>query len=234
MDHERVHFNLARLKKGGHNFEVAVEPDLAVAFKSGKQMPVLDNIIRSDKIFSDVKKGTLAPENMMKQIFNTTDTLKIAEIILKEGEIQLTQEYRDKLKEEKRKRIIEIIRRNAIDPKTKLPHPAQRIENAMAEARVAINEFKSAEDQVDEVVKKIRIVLPISFETKKISVRIPSEYAGKAFGTISQFAKPQDEEWKNDGSYVCKVEIPAGLEPDFYEKINGLTRGSAETKVLEK
>lgn len=233
MDHERVSFNLARLKKGGQNFEVAVDADLAVAFKSGKAVNVKD-VIRSEKIFSDVKKGTLAPEHLLSQLFSTKDVNQVAAIILKEGEIQLTQEYRQKLMDEKRKKIVEIIRRNGVDPKTRLPHPSQRIENAFAEARVTINEFKSAEDQVDDILKKIRPVLPISFETKKISIRVPPEYSGKAYGTISHFAKPEQEEWRNDGSYACVIEIPAGLEADLYEKINAMSHGTAEAKVISK
>ena len=69
--------------------------------------------------------------------------------------------------------IIEIIRKNGVDPKTKLPHPAQRIKNAMDEARVTINEFRRAEDQVDGILKSIRPVLPISFEKRKIAIKIP-------------------------------------------------------------
>jgi len=233
MDHERVSFNLAKLKKGGQNFEVAVDADLAIAFKNGRDVDLKD-IIRSDNIFSDVKKGIFAHENEMKDIFNTTDTNQVATIILKEGEIQLTQEHRNKLREEKRKKIVEIIRKNGIDPKSRLPHPPVRIENAMAEAKVAINEFKSAEEQIEEIIHKLRPVLPISFEKRKIEIKISSEHAGKAYGTVSQFAKPQKEEWKDDGSYVCVVEIPAGLESDLYEKINNMTHGTAQTKVLEK
>ena len=233
MDQERVHFNLARLKKGGQNFEVAVDADLAIDFRNGKKIDV-ESIVKSDKIFSDVKKGTLAPENILHQIFNTSDMLQVAAVLLREGEIQLTQEHRNKLREEKRRKIVEIIRKNAIDPRTKLPHPAQRIENAIEEARVSINEFKSAEDQVEDIVKKLRPVLPISFETRKIAIKITPEHAGKAYGTISQFAKPMDEEWLNDGSYSCVVEIPAGLEPDLYERLNSMTKGTVQTKVMGK
>ncbi|PIN86784.1 ribosome assembly factor SBDS [Candidatus Woesearchaeota archaeon CG10_big_fil_rev_8_21_14_0_10_44_13] len=234
MEGERVHFNLARLKKGGQNFEVAVDPDLAVAYRNGKDIPLLDNVIRGNKIFSDVKKGTLAPENIIKQVFDTTDAVKVAEIILKHGEIQLSQEYRNKLREDKRRKIVDIIRKNAIDPKTKLPHPVQRIENAMEEAKVKIDEFKSAEDQIEDIVRKLKPIIPISMETKRISIRMPPEHAGKGYGAVSQFGKPQNEEWRNDGSYVCVVEIPAGLEADLYEKLNVMTKGSVETKVLER
>jgi ribosome maturation protein SDO1 len=232
MDKERVSFNLAKLKKGGVNFEVAVDPDLAIEHKKGKAVDIKE-VIRSEKIFSDVKKGVFAPENKMKELFKTTDTLAVAEIILKEGEIQLTEEYREKVREEKRRKIISTIVRNSIDPRTKLPHPPQRIENAFAEAKIKIDMFKTAEDQIDDIIKKLRPILPINFEKKRILIKFPAEYAGKAYAILSGFAKPEKEEWKNDGSFECEVEIPAGIEPDFYDKLNNATRGNVETKVMK-
>ena len=232
MDHERVSFNLAKLKKGGVNFEVAVDPDLAISHKNGKAVRIED-IIKSEHIFADVKKGILASETQMNQIFNTIAPLQVAEIILKEGEIQLTEEYRKKIREEKRRKIVEIIHKGAIDPRTKLPHPPQRIENAMEEAKVKIDEFKTAEDQIEKIIKALRIVLPLSFEKRKIMLRFTPEFAGKAYNVLSIFGKPQKEEWKQDGSYVCVMEIPAGIEPEFYDRLNNATKGSVETKVVE-
>ncbi|MFO8015908.1 MAG: ribosome assembly factor SBDS [Candidatus Woesearchaeota archaeon] len=233
MDQEKVSFNLARLKKGGQNFEIAVDADLAIDLRNGKDIDIRD-VVRSEHIFSDVKKGTLAPENLVRQTFGTEEPLEAARKIISEGEIQLTQEHRNKLREEKRRKIVDTIRRNAIDPKTNLPHPPQRIENAMEEAKIHIDEFKPADEQVEGIVKKLRPVLPLSFETKRLSVRLPPEHAGRAYGAVSDFAKPQKESWNNDGSYSCEIEIPAGLEADFYEKINGLTHGTAETKEIGK
>ncbi|MBU0535863.1 MAG: ribosome assembly factor SBDS [Nanoarchaeota archaeon] len=232
MDKERVSFNLAKLKKGGDNFEIAVDPDLAIDYKNGKSIDVKD-VVRSEKIFADVKKGVFAPELKMKELFKTADTLEVAAVILKEGEIQLTEEYREKQKEIKRKKIVSIINKNAIDPTTKLPHPVLRIENAMEEAKVKIDMFKTAESQVEDIVKKLRPIMPIRFEKKRIHIKFPAEYAGKAYGILSGFAKPEKEEWKNDGSFECIVEIPAGMEPDLYDKLNNTTRGNVETKVIE-
>ncbi|MFC1753707.1 ribosome assembly factor SBDS [Thermoproteota archaeon] len=232
MDKERVSFNLAKLHKGGVNFEVAVDPDLAIDYRTGKSVEIKE-VIRSDKIFSDVKKGLLAPENKMKELFKTTDTMSVAEILLKEGEIQLTEEYREKVREEKRKKIISTIVKNGIDPRTKLPHPPQRIELAMAEAKVKIDMFKTAEQQIEEIVSKLRPILPISFEKKRIMVKFPPEYAGKAYSILSGFGKPGKEDWKTDGSFECEIEIPAGMEPDFYDQLNNATHGNIETKVIE-
>ncbi|MBI1969435.1 ribosome assembly factor SBDS [Candidatus Woesearchaeota archaeon] len=232
FDKERVSFNLARLKKAGRNFEVAVDPDLAIEFKKGKPGMEVRDVIRSEHIFMDVKKGLFAPEKELASIFGTLDVLEIAKQILLEGEIQLTTEYREKMREAKRKRLVVLIARNAVDPRTGLPHPPQRIENAMDEAKIHLDDYKSAEDQMEEVLKQLRPVLPIKIEVKKIAVRVPPEFAGKAYPVIAQFAKPHKEDWLNDGSYACEVEIPGGLVPDFYDKLNHLTHGNVETREL--
>lgn len=233
MEQERVHFNLARLKKGGKNFEVAIDPDLAIQYRAGKSVDIRE-VIKSEKIFADVKKGLVAETSTLPQIFGTADPLAVASILLKDGELQLTAEFRNKLQEDKLKRVITLIARYAIDPKTKLPHPPLRIQHALDEAKVKIDVYKSAEEQLDSIVKKLQPILPIRIETKRIEVRIPPEFAGKAYPAIVRFAKPQNEVWNNDGSYQCTVDLPAGLEPDFYEHLNHLTHGGLQAKPIEK
>ena len=233
MDHEKVSFNLARLKKGGKTFEFAVDADLAIDFRNGKDIPISE-IVKSEKIFSDVKKGEIAVESDLSELFGSHDFAKIAPVILKEGAIQLTAEHRALLRDVKRKKIVDMIARNAMDPKTKRPHPPARIENAMEEAKVKIDEFKGAEDQLDDIVKKLRTNIPISMDLKKLEIIIPAKYAGKAAGIVHQFAKPKQETWDNDGAYTCVIEIPAGLEADFYDRLKHATEGYMESHTLDK
>ncbi|MFQ6054478.1 MAG: SBDS family ribosome assembly factor, partial [Methanosarcinales archaeon] len=40
-------------------------------------------------------------------------------------------------------------------------------------------------------------------------------------------------EWQSDGSWIGIIKIPAGLQTDFYGLVNRLTKGDAETKLLE-
>lgn len=232
-DKERISVNTARLKKDNLVFEIAVDADLAIALKNGKSIDVSD-VLKSRQIFSDVKKGLVASEHEMQKIFNTTNTGEVAKKIILEGEIQLTAEYRQKLREEKRKKILEMIHRNGVDPKTKLPHPITRIENAFAEAKVTIDEYKTAEDQLQDILKKIRPVLPISLEKAQIAVKVPATYAAKSYSTVKKFSTILKDEWQNDGSWVCRVEIPAGMKEEFFDKLNSLTHGDVETKVIEK
>ncbi len=229
---ENVSFNLARLKKDSYSFEVVVDPDLAMEFREKKKGEITD-ILKSDQIFSDAKKGLVVPSSLMMTVFKTIDKENIAETIIKSGEIQLTSEYREKKREEKRKRIIAIISRNGVDPKTHFPHPPQRIENAINEAKPKIDEFKSAEDQVKDIVSGLRHILPIRFETKEVALKIPADYAAKSYSVVKDLSKILKEEWQSDGSWVIVVEVPGGLENDLYDKLNSLCHGEIESKLLK-
>lgn len=231
MDQERVSFNLARMKKGGKTFEVVVNPDEAIAYKKGKQID-LKEVLRGEQVFSDAKKGVLAPESDMKALFNSSEPLKVASIIIKEGEIQLTTEYRDKLREEKKKKILHLIHRNAADPKTKLPHPMTRIENAFEQAKCRIDEFRTAEEQVDEIVSKLRTILPLKIEQVELEIDIPPQNAPQAYGMLKRTGDVKKETWTNDGGLIVRLQIPAGLQEEVMDKLNSLTHGGASIKLL--
>jgi len=222
---------IAKLRTHNQNFEILVDCNLAIALKEGKKVDMKD-VLAAEAIFSDAKKGTEASENAMKEIFQTSNPEEVAKLIIQKGEIQLTSEYRADLKEQKRKQIINIIHTNGVDPKTHLPHPPQRIENAFVEAKFHVDEFKSVQEQVQEALKKLRPILPIKFEVKEIAVKIPSEFAAKSYQVLNSFGTKLKEEWLNDGSLSTVLEIPGGLENDFYDKLNSLTHGNVETKVL--
>jgi ribosome maturation protein SDO1 len=233
FDKERVSMDIARLRKGSNVFEIVINPDLALDYRNNKPVDLRDILI-DEKIFSDAKKGMLASENEMEKLFKTAEPLRVAEIILKQGDVHLTADYKAKLLEEKRRRIISIIQTNGVDPRTKLPHPATRINNAFEEAKVKIDEHKSAEDQIEDVLKALRPILPIKFEVKKVEIMLPAKYSGKLHSIVKGFGKILKQDWNNDGSVSAVVEVPGGLEPDFYDKLNNFTSGSVETRTLNE
>ena len=204
---------IARLNKQGKHFEVLVDCEKALDFRSGKAS--IDDALITTDIFKDVKKGEHASENEMKSLFNTENKKEIAEIIIKKGEIQLTTEYKGKLREEKKKQIIALISRNAVDPKSNIPHPPQRIENAMEEAKVKVEEFKSAEEQVQNIVKSISSIIPISYEIKKVQIGIPANVAARSYSIIKHYAIIKHETWLADGTLSVELEVPAGLQNDL-------------------
>ncbi|MBU0979650.1 MAG: ribosome assembly factor SBDS [Nanoarchaeota archaeon] len=228
---EKLHINVARLKKAGDVFEVVVDPDKAMEYRQGKAD--LSDVIQSDEVFHDAKKGELASEQLMQKVFNTDDKDKIIEAIIKHGEIQLSGNYRTKMLEEKVKQIVNHIHRNAIDPKTGYPHPPDRIRNAMTAAKVHVDDQKSAEEQIPGIVKAISSVLPISIEVRKLELVIPAEYGAKCYSTIKGMARIMTDRWMNDGSWHGQVEVAAGLQQELLDKLNAMTHGNITTKIME-
>jgi len=223
---------IAKLKKEGKTYEIFIDSEKALEFRKGKSVSVND-IIVTEEIFYDAKKGTKASENEMKKIFGTDDKLEICKIIIKDGYVPLTAELLRKDLEMKRKQIVNFIHRNVVDPKTGKPHPPQRIDAAMTEAKVRIDESKSAEQQVQDVIDQIKIIIPIKFEVREISVKILPQYSGRAFSIIKQFGRILNENWLNDGSLSVTVEIPAGIQEEFEVELNKIAKGTVETKILK-
>lgn len=233
FDRERYSLNLAKLKKGGEMFEVVVNPDTIIDFKNKKLDDVRDAIMY-EKVFYDAKKGLEASHEHMKSLFGTDDVLVMCKKIIDEGEIQFTQEYREQKRLEKRNKIIDIIVRNASDPRTGFPHPRVRIESAMEEAKVRIDDMKEAEDQVNEIVSKMKPILPIKLAIKEIEVKIPAIFGVRSYSIIEKFGKIVADNWLSDGSRLCSVEIPAGMQNDFFDALNKLTHGNVESKIVRE
>ncbi|MEM0475406.1 MAG: ribosome assembly factor SBDS [Candidatus Norongarragalinales archaeon] len=221
---------IARLEKNGERFEILVDPKAGFEYKIGVRK-TLDNVLVAEEVFSDARKGERASAAAVKKIFGTNDVNEVARRIFADGELQLTTEQRRKLVEEKRARIVALIARTAVDPRTHAPHPPQRIERAMEEARVHVDAFKSAEEQVPAAIEALREIIPISVENARLAVKIPAEHSARAFGLLKEFGL-QREEWGEDGSLFCVCEFPAGLQGEFAEKLNKLTSGQAQTKSL--
>ncbi len=223
--------NLAKWKKGADSFEIVVNPDKAMDFKKG--IGDIRDVLVYPKVFSDAKKGMSAPENRMKTIFGTDDVNEVAKKIIHQGEVQVTSEYRNAQVKQKKQRIINIIHCNGVDPRTNAPHPLTRVEAAIDEAKIKIDEYKSAEEQVQAILKKILPIIPIKFVKKEIQLTIPAQYAGKSYQAVRQLCKILKETWNNDGSWTGLVEIPGGMEQELYDKLNNITHGTLTAEVKQ-
>jgi ribosome maturation protein SDO1 len=229
---KHIEINLAKIKKEGVVYEVNIDPDMAMEFKSGKAIDIRD-IVKSPLIFNDAQKGLRAAENLLVKHFGTSDGYKVAEIIIKEGEVQLSTNFRRELREKKKRQIIALIHRSSINPQNNLPHPEARIESAMEEARVKIDEFKKAEDQIQVILKDLMKILPIRYEVRTIEVIIDAKFAPQSYHILKNFGTIADQTWLNDGSLMAKVKIPAGMQSDFFDKLNNLTHGTVKTRIIE-
>ncbi|MEM5792828.1 MAG: ribosome assembly factor SBDS [Candidatus Aenigmatarchaeota archaeon] len=224
---------VCRLKRGDKVFEILVDPEKAAKFKKG-EISQIEEVLSYPEIYKDVRKGDLVSREDLEKIFRTSNINAVARRILQEGEIQLTTEQRRKALEEKKKEIATIISRRGINPQTNTPHPPQRILNAMEQVGVHIDPFLDANVQVEKIVKDLKVILPIKFESVKVQVRIPPQHAGRAYSEIKRLFTDSDERWLNDGSLELNINIPAGLEAELMEKIGFLTKGNFTSKVIER
>lgn len=216
--------NLARIKKFGLTFEISIDSDNAIKYKNG-EITDLREVLLADNIYSDARKGQVVSDDELERAFQSKDIHQIANIILKEGEIQLTSDHRAEEREQKRYKLINMINVQAVDPSTDLPHPPRRIQLALEQAKIHLDDHKSVEDQFDEVISKLRPIIPIKIEQKQLVVTVPSTFAGKAYNLVHSNSKVLKEDWQTDGSWKVKVELPAGLVPGFIEKLNSFTHG---------
>ncbi len=228
---EKVRFNLVRLKKGGNRYELVVDPNKAIEYREGKEVS-LEDVLRSPNIFTDAHKGELAPLEDVKKDLGVESEEEAIEKILREGEIQLTEEYREKRKKQVYEQVVDIIHKNAIDARTKLPIPKERIKLAMEEAKARVDLWKDPKKQAEEIISKIKVILPIKLSIAKLQLVIPAQYAGKLYGEIKRKAEIKSENWNNDGSLTLIVEVPGGLKGEFIDEIEKLSHGGIEVKIL--
>ncbi|MCH7967593.1 MAG: ribosome assembly factor SBDS, partial [Thaumarchaeota archaeon] len=164
-----VDVTVVRYSFEGEKFEILVKPDPALDYKLGKKKDV-SAVLVSDEIYTDSGKGTKPGNEKLLKAFKTEDQTEIAQIILEKGVLNLTTDQRRKMIDEKKKRIVEFIAKTYVDPKTHLPHPPLRIEQAMKDARVSVDPQKSVDEQVQDIVEKLRSIIALKSENLQLEI----------------------------------------------------------------
>ena len=219
---------LARMEKGGKRYEVLVDPSMVDAFKENPDGIDINDFLAMDEVFHDARGGERPTAEAIEKTFETQDIVIITSTILEKGSIQLTTAQRKQMVENMRQRIIHHIHSQAVDPKTKSPHPKTRIELALEESRYSVDPFKRLEEQVKDAISKLKPLIPLSFESVRLAFKVP----GSAYGSVSQFLRSyqQKEGWLEDGSWACVVECPAGMKGEL---IGQVMRRSSDAEVKE-
>ena len=216
------------MEKGGKRYELLVDPDSVEDFKTKPESVDLNNFLAMDEVFHDIRGGERPTGDAIEKTFGTQDIFEIAKTILEKGSIQLTTSQRKARVEQMRQQIVHEIHTQAVDPKTKSPHPKTRIELALEESRYSVDPFKRLDDQVKDAIELLKPMIPLSFESIRIAVRVP----GSAFGSASRILRPylEKEQWLENGTWAAIIEIPAGMKDTLVSK---LMRQSSDTEFKE-
>ncbi|MDC0169854.1 ribosome assembly factor SBDS [Candidatus Nitrosopelagicus sp.] len=211
-------------------FEILVKPDPAFDYKLGK-ISEISKILVSDEIYTDSGKGTRASNELLLKVFKTEDTTKIAEIMMQKGELNLNTEQRKKMVSDKRKQIITFIAKTYVDPKTHLPHPPLRIEQAMIDGRVSVDPFKNPDEQIKDIVEKLRPIIPLKTENIILEISVPAQYVAQSYTVLKSTGSLKKEDWQPNGSLKAILEIPAAARPNVIDRLGAITKGTANVEV---
>lgn len=222
--------SVVRYSFEGEKFEILVKPDPALEYKLGKRKDV-STVLVSDEVYSDSSKGTRASTEKLLKAFKTQDMTAIMERILQKGELNLTTEQRRKMVSEKRKQIVEFIAKTYVDPRSHLPHPPLRIEQALEDARVSIDPHKNTEEQTKDIVEKLRTIIPLKSENITLEITVPAQYAAQSYSVLKSTGNLKKEEWQSNGSLKAILEIPAAARPNVIDRLGSITKGTASVEV---
>ena len=224
-------YTLVRYSHEGEKFEILVDPNKGLAYKRGELDDVSQALVL-DTVFTDANKGERASVERLESAFGTSDPVRVAEIMFEKGTLQLTAHQRREMAEQKRKQVVSIISRSYVDPRTKLPHPQARIENALEEAHVSVDPLRDAEEQIKDVVRALAPVLPLSMETVEVAIKIPPEHASRAYGIVKSMGEIKREEWQQDGSWIAVVVVSAAMQVELFDRLGRATQGNLQSKIL--
>jgi len=216
----------------GEKFEILVKPDPALEYKMGKRADV-SSVLVSDDIYTDSNKGTKPSTEKLLKAFKTEDATEIAKKILEKGDLNLTTDQRRKMIEGKKKQLVEFIAKTYVDPRTHLPHPPLRVEQAIKDARVSIDPQKSVDEQVKDIVEKLRSIIPLKSENLNLEILIPAQFASQSYAVLKSVGSLKKEEWQNNGSLKAILEIPAAARPNVIDRLGSITKGSATVEVMQ-
>ncbi len=216
----------------GEKFEILVKPDPALEYKLGKRKDI-SSILVSEEIYSDSNKGTRASTEKLQKAFKTTDLTAIAERIVKKGDLNLTTDQRRKMTLAKRKQIVEFIAKTYVDPKSHLPHPPLRIQQAMDDGRISIDPHKTVDDQIKDIVEKLRSIIPLKSENLTLEIIVPAQYSAQSYSVLKSTGTLSKEEWQSNGSLKAILEIPAAARPNVIDRLGSITKGTASVEVLK-
>ena len=219
------------IQKGHLRFELFVDPDLAFEFRRGEDVPI-EEILKSYDLFENAKRGDRASDELAEEEFGTSDVFQIAIQILKNGEFRLTHEQRVQLVKEKTEAIIESISKRAMNPQTGHPHPPDRIRQAMEEAKVQVDPFIKADEQIPGIVKALLVIIPISFESVKLQITLPAAFSGKGYNVVAKAGLIKSEAWAQNGEWSGLVEIPASKRQELYDDLNKLCKGQVKIETV--
>jgi rRNA metabolism SBDS family protein len=227
-----------KYKKAKVNFEVLVDFDKLNEFrksceKGDNSVSVFD-VLADDKVFKDQKRGELASENELSTHFNTDNQEQILKTILIEGECQIPTAYKNKLRDEKKRQIVNYIVENATNPQTRGKYAATMIQGEIDKLSFNYEINKDYLPQANDILKSLRKVMPISITKSTIQMRIPGMHCGNFYGQFRRLGKTTKEKFDDHGNLCLEMEVSDSVVDRVIDEIKKNSNNEAEYVVLNE
>lgn len=219
---------IVRYKHGKTVFEVMTRPGSVLKYRDGKLG--WDNVLVADEVFTNSKKGDRAKASELKAAFGTDQSGECAKIVVERGELQLSAAERKEKVETRKREIIGYLHKHYVDPKTKMPHPFTRIENAMDQIKYHVDADEPVEKQVDQVLKKMPGILTFRKEEIYGVVKVGHAFYGQCQGLVQKYCKVEKEDWDGQGCSM-RVSLVPGDYDTLASALNKVTKGEFQFEV---
>lgn len=222
-----------RYKYSGENFEVLVDFDKLNEFKKNPKSIDVYDVLADTKIFKNEKRGEVASENVLKKVFNGKSDEEILKEILLKGDCQVPIDYMNKLREKKKKQVINYIAENALNPQTKGKYTFLMIESEVNKLKYNFNSTTDFIVQAEDVLKLLKKRIPIRLDKIILEVKIPGQYCGAFYGKFRKFGIVKKEYFDSEGNLRLHFEIMESILDTVADYINKNSNSTAEYYVLK-
>ena len=146
---------IVKLKKGGRTFEVACYKNKMANWRA-KQETDINEVIQIDKIFLNTAFGEVASKKDLTEAFgNKMTEQEVFMEILNKGEFQVSDLEREAILDSMRKEVANHIVEMCVHSQNGSPFPVEIILKVMGEAKVKVNDNKSAKYQAKIIIDEL-------------------------------------------------------------------------------
>lgn len=223
---------IVRMKKGGKRFEIACYPNKVTSWRNKIETDI-DEVLQTQKVFTNVSKGEFAKMADLKKIFDNDNEAEICKLILTKGELQVSEKERSANLDEMFRDIATIVSDMCVQPETKRPYPVTIIEKSMKSIHFSVKPSKNTKQQALEVIKQLKETetLEIQRAHMKLRILVPAKEGKKVREKIRKLALEVEADNFDD-----ELEMVILVDPGVYREVNDLvsaeTRGKGQVDML--
>lgn len=222
-----------KYKKKGKEVQLLIDFDKLQEFRKNPEKIPIEDVVADDKIYTEQSRGEIASEQTLKTIFETIDENTILHEILINGDCQIPTAYLNKLREEKKRQVINYVVENAFNPQTNTKFTYSMIESIIESLHCNFDPLKDSTLQAETILKDIKKKVPISMNRITMILKIPGMYCGKFYGPFRNYGTIQKEYFDEKGNLHLHLEIPEGKIDDVATFIKTNSNGEGEYYIQQ-